>query len=335
MFKSFFLSRQWALWAWPGAALIFLGTWYQVQIDVQINDWFGGFYDVVQKALGKPGEVTIEEFFGFLLSFGKLAGAYVLVAVFLGFFTKHWVFRWRHAMNDFYMAHWSSLRNIEGASQRVQEDTKRFATIMESLGSNMMDSLMTLVAFLPILWTLSKKVAEVPILGDVDHALVYVAVLFALFGTVVLALVGIKLPGLEYNNQRVEAAYRKELVHAEDDPARGAEPVVRDLFSHVRSNYFRLFFHYMYFDVAKFTYLQFGVLVPYIALAPTVVAGAITLGVMQQIVRAFGRVEMSFQFLVRSWSTIVELISVYKRLRAFEATIGTITTSTAAAAQKA
>lgn len=335
MFKSFFLSRQWALWAWPGAALIFLGTWYQVQIDVQINDWFGGFYDVVQKALGKPGEVTIEEFFGFLLSFGKLAGTYVLVAVFLGFFTKHWVFRWRHAMNDFYMAHWSSLRNIEGASQRVQEDTKRFATIMESLGSNMMDSLMTLVAFLPILWTLSKKVAEVPILGDVDHALVYVAVLFALFGTVVLALVGIKLPGLEYNNQRVEAAYRKELVHAEDDPARGAEPVVRDLFSHVRSNYFRLFFHYMYFDVAKFTYLQFGVLVPYIALAPTVVAGAITLGVMQQIVRAFGRVEMSFQFLVRSWSTIVELISVYKRLRAFEATIGTITTSTAAAAQKA
>jgi len=45
--------------------------------------------------------------------------------------------------------------------------------------------------------------------------------------------------------------------------------------------------------------------------------------VMQQIVRAFGRVEMSFQFLVRSWSVIVELISVYKRLRAFEAQIGT------------
>ena len=329
MFRSFFLSRQWAMWAWPGAALIFLGTWYQVQIDVKINDWFGGFYDLVQKALGKPGEVTIEEFFGFLLTFGELAGTYVLLAVFLAFFTKHWVFRWRHAMNDFYMSHWPSLRNIEGASQRVQEDTKRFATIMETLGSNMMDSLMTLVAFLPILWTLSKKVSEVPILGALDHALVYVAVLFALLGTVVLALVGIKLPGLEYNNQRVEAAYRKELVHAEDDPARGTEPIVKDLFLHVRTNYFRLFFHYMYFDVAKFTYLQFGVLVPYIALAPTVVAGAITLGVMQQIVRAFGRVEMSFQFLVRSWSTIVELISVYKRLRAFEATIGTLEASPA------
>ncbi len=323
MFKSFFLARQWLIWSWPGAALIFFGTWYQVQIDVQINDWFGGFYDLVQKALGKPGEVSLEEFFGFLMTFGRLAGIYVLVAVMLSFFTKHWVFRWRHAMNDFYMSHWSKLRTIEGASQRVQEDTKRFSAIMESLGSNMMDSLMTLFAFLPILWELSKKVSDVPLLGHVDHALVYVAILFALLGTVVLALVGIKLPGLEYNNQRVEAAYRKELVHAEDDPARGGPPVVDELFSHVRANYFRLFFHYMYFDVAKFSYLQFGVLVPYIALGPTVVAGAITLGVMQQIVRAFGRVEMSFQFLVRSWSTIVELISVYKRLRAFEAQIGT------------
>lgn len=327
MFRSFFLSRQWAMWAWPGAALIFLGTWYQVQIDVQINNWFGSFYDVVQKALSKPGEVTIEEFFGFMLTVGKLIVTYVLFAVFLGFFTKHWVFRWRHAMSDYFVTHWASLRQIEGASQRVQEDTKRFAVLMESLGSNMIDALMTLVAFLPILWALSKKVSEIPILGAVDHSLVYVAIFYALLGTVVLGLIGIKLPGLEYNNQRVEAAYRKELVHAEDDPARGDESVVKDLFSHLRTNYFRLFFHYMYFDVARFTYLRFSALLPYIALGPAVVSGIITLGVMQQIIRAFGRVESSFQFLVINWPTIVELISVYKRLRAFEATIATLEAS--------
>ena len=78
----------------------------------------------------------------------------------------------------------------------------------------------------------------------------------------------------------------------------------------------------MYFDVARYVYLQFGVLVPYIALGPTLVTGVITLGLMQQIVRAFGRVESSFQYLVNSWTTIVELISVYKRLRAFERRIG-------------
>ena len=52
MFRSFFLSRQWALWAWGGMVIIVGGTWYQVQVDVQINEWFGEFYDAVQQALG-------------------------------------------------------------------------------------------------------------------------------------------------------------------------------------------------------------------------------------------------------------------------------------------
>jgi peptide/bleomycin uptake transporter len=60
------------------------------------------------------------------------------------------------------------------------------------------------------------------------------------------------------------------------------------------------------------------VIVPYLALAPTIVTGAITLGFVQQITRAFGRVESSLQYLVKSWSTIVEFISVWKRLTEFE-----------------
>jgi peptide/bleomycin uptake transporter len=224
-------------------------------------------------------------------------------------------------MNDYYTRNWKKLHHIEGASQRVQEDTKRFAAIMEGLGVAFLDSVMTLFAFLPILWGLSKNVTELPFFGAVDHSLVYVAIVFALFGTVVLAVVGYKLPGLEFNNQVVEAAYRKQLVYGEDDTDRITPPTVNEFFGNVRKNYYRLFFHYLYFDVAKISYLQAGVLVPYVALAPTIVAGAITLGVMQQIVRAFGRVESSLQFLVRSWSTIVELISIYKRLRSFEAVL--------------
>jgi len=231
---------------------------------------------------------------------------------------KHYIFRWRQAMNDYYMAHWEKLRHIEGAAQRVQEDTMRFASIMEGLGIDFMRSLMVLAAFLPILATLSAKVTELPFIGPVSYSLVWVAIAFALAGTVLLAIVGIKLPGLQFQNQRVEAAYRKELVYGEDDPHRASPPVTSKLFSDVRHNYFRLFFHYLYFDVAKWSYIQYGVLVPYIALGPTLIGGVVTLGVMQQIVRAFGRVENAFQFLVLSWSTVIELMSVYKRLRAFE-----------------
>jgi peptide/bleomycin uptake transporter len=318
MFRAFFGSKRWWVWAWLGSALILMGTWYKVQLSVQINDWFGAFYDSVQKALSQPGSITEARYLGLLLSFFQIAGIFVLVAVLQEFFSKHFVFRWRTAMNDFYIAHWARLRQIEGASQRVQEDTMRFARLMETLGLGLMDSLLTLLAFLPILWTLSEKVTALPWIGPVPHSLVYVALLFAIFGTVLLAGVGGKLPGLEYANQRVEAAYRKELVIGEDDPTRAAPPTLQDLFKAVRTNHFRMYFHYMYFDAAKWSYLQAGVLVPYSALAPSIVAGAFTLGVMEQIARAFSQVQESFQYLVRSWSSIVELVSVFKRLRAFE-----------------
>jgi ABC-type long-subunit fatty acid transport system fused permease/ATPase subunit len=52
------------------------------------------------------------------------------------------------------------------------------------------------------------------------------------------------------------------------------------------------------------------------------VAGKITLGPMNQILNAFAQVRSSFQYLVNSWPRIVELISIYKRLRAFESRIG-------------
>jgi peptide/bleomycin uptake transporter len=52
------------------------------------------------------------------------------------------------------------------------------------------------------------------------------------------------------------------------------------------------------------------------------VSGRITLGAMNQILNAFSQVRTSFQYLINSWSTIVELISIYQRLRAFEAKIG-------------
>lgn len=318
MFRSFFLNRQWWHWSLLGSAIILGVTWYKVQLDVQINEWFGTFYNTIQAALNKPGSVEFDDFIGQCFTFAKIAGIYIVVAVLLGFFIRHYVFRWRTAMNDYYTANWHKLRHIEGASQRIQEDTMRFASIVEGLGVAFMRSLMTLAAFLPILWGLSVHVTELPWIGKVDQALVFLAIISALFGTVVLAVVGIKLPGLEFNNQKVEAAYRKELVMGEDDDQRATPPSLKDLYHHVRKNYYTLYLHYMYFDVAKWSYLQFAVVLPYIALAPTIIAGTITLGVLQQILRAFGKVEDSFQFLVSSWSTIVELISIHKRLKAFE-----------------
>ena len=316
-----FSPHPWSPWSIIGSALILFTSYFQVQVSVAINSWYGPFYDLVQAALSKSKPVTIEQFYGELSTFAGIALVAVVVGVMTRFFVSHYIFRWRTAMNDFYIANWPRLRTIEGASQRVQEDTMRFATTMEGLGVNLISSVLTLLAFLPVLLQLSSNITELPLIGSIPYPLVFAAVIWSVFGTGALALIGIRLPGIEFFNQRVEAAYRKELVLGEDDPARADPPTLAVLFGNIRHNYFRLYLNFMYFNVGRIVYLQTDVIFPYILLAPTIVAGKITLGSMNQILNAFTQVRTSFQYLVNSWSTIVELISIYQRLRGFEARI--------------
>jgi peptide/bleomycin uptake transporter len=197
----------------------------------------------------------------------------------------------------------------------------RFSEIMQGMGDRFVDSIMTLIAFTPQLILLSASVSEIPILGAIPYPLVFAAIGWALFGTALLALVGIRLPGLEFKNQRVEAAFRKELVYGEDDPKRAQPITLSELFANVRRNYFTLYAHYVYFDVTRYLYLQTDVIFATLILAPSIAAAKFSFGVYQQIVTAFTQVTNSFQYLVNSWPTIVTLISIYKRLRAFEATL--------------
>lgn len=316
-----FGGQKWAKWSVIGSGLIVFITWFQVQISVMINQWYGSFYDLIQKALSAPDNITATQFYSQLSTFITIALVGITVAVLNNFFVSHYVFRWRTAMTQYYTSKWQQVRHIEGASQRIQEDTMRFASIMESLGVSFLNSIMTLLAFLPVLWMLSAHVKELPLIGAVPQSLIFVAILWSIIGTALLAIAGIRLPGLEFKNQRVEAAYRKELVYGEDYEERAQPVTLTELFANVRKNYFRLYANYLYFNIVRYGYLQAGVLVPLIALGPTIIAGTITLGIFQRISNAFNQVESSFQFLVGSWTTIVELLSIYKRLKAFEAAI--------------
>lgn len=310
--------HRWQYGSILGSALIIFVTWFMVEVGVAVNAWYAPFYDLIQTALGNPHKVTVQQFYqetGVFLSIALIA---VVVGVLNSFFVSHYIFRWRTAMNEYYMAHWQRLRHIEGAAQRVQEDTMRFASTLENMGVSFINAIMTLIAFLPVLVSLSPYVKELPILGETPYGLVIAAIVWSLVGTGLLAVVGIKLPGLEFKNQRVEAAYRKELVYGEDDPSRATPPTVQQLFKNVRANYFRLYFHYTYFNIARIFYLQADNVFGIFLLFPSIIAGTITLGLMTQITNVFDRVRGSFQYLINSWTTLVELMSIYKRLRSFE-----------------
>ena len=317
MFK-FFQNSYWAIWAYAGSITILVSIWLQVQIDVKINYWFGEFYDLIQKALGTPNAVSLNEYFASLLTFGQFAAMWIGLSLFSSFFTSHFLFRWRASMVEYYHSVYDKARQIEGASQRVQEDTIKFSRIMETLGTSFFEAILVLFEFFPILMTIS---IGLPILwfGDWEYGLVVGAFAWSVGGTLFMILLAwiLRLVGIEYDLQKKEAAYRKILVIAEDDGSVRPKSL-NELFEGVRSIHYKSYLNYFYFNIGRLAYLQANVLSAYILIAPAIVAGVMTLGVMQQLVRAFGRVEASMQYLFNSWPTLIELASVYKRLREFE-----------------
>ncbi|EXS32763.1 microcin B17 transporter [Acinetobacter pittii] len=310
-------NNPWQGWSVWGSAFILFNIWFGVQVSVAINAWYVPFWDLIQKMLSDGGG-DLSALYSETMVFLYIAMVAVTLAVINAFFTSHYVFRWRTAMNEYYTEHWEKLRHVEGASQRVQEDTMRFATIMEDLGVELVKAVMILIAFLPILFQLSKHVPVLPIVGELEHSLVWAAIVWAAFGTVLLMVVGIKLPGLQFNNQKVEAAYRKELVYGEDHAERARPATLKELFGRVRKNYFRLYFHYAYFNLVATWYKQLDILYSLVVLFPAIASGKMTLGLINQIGGVFDKVRESFQYLISSWKTIIELLSIYKRLKAFE-----------------
>lgn len=537
MIKSFFWSRKWALWAYCGAIVLMFLIYAQVSMSVRMNTWYGGFYDILQHL----DQHTYAEFKQKLIDFSWIAVPWTILAVITNYLTRRYSLWWREAITFNFIPRWRNVvREIEGASQRIQEDPYRYAKIIESLGLQVARAIMTLVAFLPILWSFSKAGIVVPLAGtaggqfawflllgsfavylsdkimrvrftigfrslanivlnpaifswlkkslpeltvvlivviaalweaniyrgwigwillsgflllclirsrfpclwargqeivwstalttvlvfiqirvvtisfwrlvekpvlktlwwlDVNApelttvaivvvaalwesgvyrgaagwilciafvigfitpvidknrphgrwvsfwflrmiiyslalvvswvisnslntglpSFVWVAIFVSFGGTLISWFVGIKLPGLEYNNQKVEAALRKELVLGEDDKINHSSvPTLTELFVGIKFNYRRLFWHYGYFDLWSNTFGQIMVVVPFLIAGPALFSGLITLGVLIQIDNAFGKVQNSFSLFMDNWTTITELRSIRKRLYEFE-----------------
>ncbi len=312
MFKSFFINVKYRLWAWGGIVALIAMTSFQVYLTVLLNSWYAKFYDILQKA------EDIDGFWNAMIEFSYIAMTYVVLAAFLFWFAQHYAFRWREAINHYYIPLWNRCPdNIEGASQRIQQDTYEFSKFLERFGLGLFRAILTLIAFIPILWELSSHVT-LPYFKDIEGSLFYLAFLTSFGGIFISYIVGIKLPGIEYDNQKKEAAYRKKLVYSEDDKKHADIESLLSLFLGVRVNYFKLFNHYSYFTLWENIYGQTMIILPYIVMAPSLFVGVITLGVVTQTGNAFGKVNDSFSYFIDHWIEITKFLSVIKRLREFE-----------------
>ena len=318
MFKAFFKSRKWAIIAYVGLIFLLWVNYYQTVLRVKLNEWYRSFYDICQDIQ----KHTIDDFYSQMLVFMWVAMPFVISVVIERYVARVWALKWREAMTFSYLSHWRKVKNeIEGSSQRIQEDIYLFTKMVENLGIKIVAALMTLFAFIPVLWDLSKGV-DIWFIKDVPGSLVWIALIVSIGGLIISWFVGWFLPHLEYNNQKVEAAFRKELVFAEEDKQNYAsEEKIVDLFERIKYNYNRLFLHYGYFDIWLNSFNQILVIVPYLIMGPGIFTKVITLGVLIQVSNAFNQVRASFSIFTNNWTAITELRSIYIRLKEFQKNI--------------
>ena len=326
MLKSFFLSKQYGPYAWLMGLVICTISWYSVELSVydtlqQLNEprfWdllIGWDWNTLHSFVTLEKNVITDK--PIVPSLVQYIVFFIPIAVYFTWQTQRFLFKWRQANTEYYLMRWENCpTEIEGASQRIQEDLQKFGKTLEGLFINALKSILTLIAFIPILWTLSEGL---PIYDGkfIPGFLVWIALAMSVGGTFISVIVAWKLPGLEFNNQVVEAKFRKQLVLGEDDMKHRLVADLFPMFDNVRRNYYRLFNWYMGLSVWQ---TAFGILlgnVALIALAPAFFAQLITLGVFFQVLNAFSRVESSMTFFVDSWSVIVDFMSVVKRLRQF------------------
>ncbi|TGT03618.1 peptide transporter, partial [Mesorhizobium sp. M8A.F.Ca.ET.213.01.1.1] len=113
-FWSWYAPHPWQNWSILMTAVILFFIYFNVQVSVAVNNWYGPFFDYVQGLMSGTTASTDSEFYTGLADFSWLALLGMNVQVINAFIVSHWIFRWRTAMNDYFMANWARLRRIEG-----------------------------------------------------------------------------------------------------------------------------------------------------------------------------------------------------------------------------
>ncbi|WP_431268906.1 SbmA/BacA-like family transporter [Dankookia sp. P2] len=154
-----------------------------------------------------------------------VAVLYILIAVYQLYLRQALQIRWRGWMTRQVLDRWLADRayyrialtdpGTDNPDQRVAEDLRMFVDNTLALGLGLMRSVVSLFSFILVLWGLSGPATLFGI--EIPGYMVWVALVYAVVGTVLAHWVGRALIPLNFNQQRVEADFRYALVRLREN----------------------------------------------------------------------------------------------------------------------
>jgi vitamin B12/bleomycin/antimicrobial peptide transport system ATP-binding/permease protein len=306
-----------------------------VFISVLLNQWNNRFYNALQEK-NWDGFVTEIGFFCLLATF------YIALSVYQLYLNQWLQIRWRHWLTRHYLGEWLDGPNhyrmqlqgdaADNPDQRIADDVKLFVDQTLNIGVGLLSSVVTLGSFVLILWGLSAD-SPLTIFGRefvIPGYLVWGAVIYAVFGTLLTQWIGSPLVNLDFRQQRYEADFRFNLVRVRENSEQiallqgeGAERQrLLERFSHVVENWYAIMTRTKRLTAFTSSYSQAAVVFPYILVAPAYFADKIQLGGMMQTASAFSSVQQALSFFVTVYRSLAEWRAVIARLDGFEMAIG-------------
>ncbi len=308
-----------------------LGT---VGIAVLINRWNNDFYNALQD---RNWDVFVYQ----LAYFGVLAGTFIVLKVYQLYLNQWLQVRWRRWMTQRYLGHWLDDANhyrmqllgeeADNPDQRIADDIRLFVGYTLRIGLGFLNSIVTILSFIVILWGLSAA-APLTLFGatwDIPGYLVWAALIYAALGTLLAHLIGRPLIHLNFTQQRYEADFRFNLVrtreNAEQIALLGGETAetgrLLERFQRVVRNWFDIMSRQKKLTFFTAGFDQVSIVFPFIIVSPAYFAGHIQLGALMQTASAFDSVQRAMSFFVTTYSELAEWAAVIQRLSGFDAAI--------------
>jgi vitamin B12/bleomycin/antimicrobial peptide transport system ATP-binding/permease protein len=306
---------------------------FEVFITVRLNSFNRDWFDAIQN---KDAHTFWEQL---LWVFTPWAFVFIGAAIIEYVVQSFLIIRWRRWLTERYVGRWLqhnvhyhmalARSDADNPDQRIAEDVEKFVNPDVGLygySITLISTLTSLVSFSLVLWTLSANFTLPGTDLKVPGFLFWVALAYAVVGTLVTHLIGHPLSRLYFAQQRFEADFRFSVARLREYTEQVAllfgEPAERTFvmrrFGNVFGNYLTIVGRRKWLLAFTSLYGQVSPIIPFVFAAPFYFAGKITLGVMTQTASAFSRVDNSLNFFVTYYVSLANFKSVLDRLTTFD-----------------
>jgi vitamin B12/bleomycin/antimicrobial peptide transport system ATP-binding/permease protein len=304
----YFIPRQRTWLSWRPiltVALLLLLTVASVRLDVILSFQGNDMYTALQ-------ELDAPTFWRMIGVFGILATINVVLVLITFYIAQAQIIHWRLWLNQRMVGDWMSgaayhrgrfvTAPIDNPDQRIQQDITSYTNDSQSLALGAVSSVVGLVSFTIILWSLSGPLTVFGL--QIPRAMVFLAYIYVIIATVFAIRIGRPLIRLNFLNELLTASYRYALVRVRDNSEniafyRGEQVENTGLmsrFAAVIANTWQIVFRSLKFQGFNLVISQIAVIFPVIIQAPRYFAQQITLGDVTQTATAFGQVQGALSF---------------------------------------